>query len=66
MGGTKEATIKLDGAEGESVCEVYGGKVRRIQGVECVGTWELYRDQSHSRSREGGYTRNLNESGSNK
>ena len=63
MGGTKEATIQLEDADIDSVCAVCGGSVGWGQGVECVGTWELYRDQAYYRIREGGSASKLNKSG---
>ena len=41
MGGTKEATIKLEGAEADGVCDIYGGPLGLFRGMECVGTLEL-------------------------
>ena len=47
MGGTKEATIHLEGTEGEVDCKVCGVPVVCIQEVGCVGTLELDKDQAH-------------------
>ena len=66
MGGTNESTVNLEEYEGEIVCAVCGVTVGLIQGVECVSTWEIERDQDYTISQEGGSTRNLNISGWNK
>ena len=63
MGGTSKSTIHLEKYGEDGVCAIYGGPVGWSQGVECVGTRELDREQAHAGSREGGSTRNLNGSG---
>ena len=66
MGGTKEATIKLEGAEAVGVCDIYGGPLGLFRGMECVGTLELDQERAHTGSREGGAAINLNRSDSKK
>ena len=63
---TNKSTIQLEGDKLEGVCAVCGGPVGWNQGVECVGTWELDRDQAHVGRQEGGSTSNLKRSGPNK
>ena len=62
VGYTKEANIHAEGAGGKVFCEVGGGLIRCIKGVDDFCTQKLSGYQSNTRSPKGGSTSNINRS----